>query len=180
MRCGGSSPLARGLLLLVVVRPLAERIIPARAGFTGAGCEVQAVERDHPRSRGVYRARLRNASEVGGSSPLARGLPGSSRGNRPPRMDHPRSRGVYSLDRSNVATRSGSSPLARGLRCPTASASLTPGIIPARAGFTSSYKEDMAKARDHPRSRGVYRTPRNGSDRHCGSSPLARGLRARV
>ena len=70
----GSSPLARGLLLAGGERDEGQRIIPARAGFTGAaiglGCGVQ----DHPRSRGVY-ARPPRAEDVArGSSPLARGL----------------------------------------------------------------------------------------------------------
>ena len=54
MRMAGSSPLARGLLVLVAVlgRPL--RIIPARAGFTPARPARWRACWDHPRSRGVY------------------------------------------------------------------------------------------------------------------------------
>ena len=50
----GSSPLARGLPVRPCGEALADRIIPARAGFTGE-VGVRAVHfRDHPRSRGVY------------------------------------------------------------------------------------------------------------------------------
>ena len=70
--------------------------------------------------------------------------------------DHPRSRGVYKLMRNMGLMLLGSSPLARGLQeCPRRSVR-TPGIIPARAGFTPRSTHFSAKNRDHPRSRGVY------------------------
>ena len=71
----GSSPLARGLRPAVhrPVRP--PRIIPARAGFTVAAHILTGWPQDHPRSRGVYLGVHRGVSVVGGSSPLARGLP---------------------------------------------------------------------------------------------------------
>ena len=50
----GSSPLARGLLALVIVVAAVARIIPARAGFTSPNALVRRESRDHPRSRGVY------------------------------------------------------------------------------------------------------------------------------
>ena len=115
-----------------------------------------------------------------GSSPLARGLlPGAAchwhgRGIIPARAgftpteeeswggctDHPRSRGVYSGRRRRIGVTCGSSPLARGLHfCPPVVDSLD-GIIPARAGFTTSASGPPASA--------------------AGSSPLARGLRLPV
>ena len=51
---GGSSPLARGLLLCRGRLPCAGWIIPARAGFTVGECGDDALGQDHPRSRGVY------------------------------------------------------------------------------------------------------------------------------
>ena len=75
----GSSPLARGLPPHRCWRHLRERIIPARAGFTRSGLWRTVRSWDHPRSRGVY-ARLSGGRWMdGGSSPLARGLPGASR-----------------------------------------------------------------------------------------------------
>ena len=50
----GSSPLARGLLGDVGGDDEAGRIIPARAGFTAGGDDLEGLVADHPRSRGVY------------------------------------------------------------------------------------------------------------------------------
>ena len=49
-------------------------------------------------------------------------------------------------------------------------------IIPARAGFTLRAAGEPDAIRDHPRSRGVYRTLCTRSVLDEGSSPLARGL----
>ena len=132
----GSSPLARGLRMRTSTTPTTTGIIPARAGFTrDIGRGNSGVE-DHPRSRGVYSHPAITFPVSGGSSPLARGLPGHGHsrvgddriiparaGFTRPRdqdghvlRDHPRSRGVYfglSCDRWQDG---GSSPLARGLR----------------------------------------------------------------
>ena len=51
----GSSPLARGLPPGMRLSANRVRIIPARAGFTGALPQARGRIRDHPRSRGVYR-----------------------------------------------------------------------------------------------------------------------------
>ena len=151
----GSSPLARGLPGRRGRRPGAGRIIPARAGFTGRLPPGRGGVGDHPRSRGVYRARHRRSARRWGSSPLARGLPiyrATAREERriiPARAgftswadyvltwegDHPRSRGVY---------RRRHPVFLRGLWIIPARAGFTlkrernshAGIIPARAGFT--------------------------------------------
>ena len=73
--------------------------------------------------------------------------------------------------------RSGSSPLARGLRKRWWFIALVIGIIPARAGFTGRMLADELARRDHPRSRGVYRSASPATTPATGSSPLARGLR---
>ena len=91
-------------------------------------------------------------------------------------QDHPRSRGVYKHASSEGYQTTGSSPLARGLRCIRINRACPTGIIPARAGFTYIDKWGEVKAKDHPRSRGVY-APLSFVDRLAlGSSPLARGL----
>ena len=132
----GSSPLARGLRLTPVLRIVVGGIIPARAGFTEPDDEIGRGQGDHPRSRGVYSSPTLSGSTVSGSSPLARGL-------RVPLRDR-------------VADHHGSSPLARGLHRPGGGRSMSLGIIPARAGFTSPRGRRRAAGRDHPRSRGVY------------------------
>ena len=192
----GSSPLARGLPEETAAFRLARRIIPARAGFTGAPSCTGGVHRDHPRSRGVYTRTPGRWRHGDGSSPLARGLrqagdhapraagiiPARAGFTRPrPRSspsggDHPRSRGVYFLTLPRRLCFFGSSPLARGLRRPRLPGRPRRRIIPARAGFTTMDEEAIGQPEDHPRSRGVYchgRHPRSGFG---GSSPLARGL----
>ena len=74
----------------------------------------------------------------------------------------------------------GSSPLARGLPGEGLFIVYASGIIPARAGFTLSLSELCRCTPDHPRSRGVYVRGERGEDCRGGSSPLARGLHARV
>ena len=111
----GSSPLARGLLLLLQERR-------ERLG-------------DHPRSRGVYSLPEKSVFGTQGSSPLARGLllvgvkDALALGIIPARAgftptvagatggdaDHPRSRGVYRRRTQWGGRHPGSSPLARGL-----------------------------------------------------------------
>ena len=131
----GSSPLARGLLLRPRTTGRAQRIIPARAGFTMPGKHASGKFTDHPRSRGVYRRAPPRGSCSPGSSPLARGLrpdrysadrmegiiparagftPACSTRSPWPR-DHPRSRGVYHHEQLPTEAGGGSSPLARGL-----------------------------------------------------------------
>ena len=172
------------------------RIIPARAGFTWYNPPSAPLHPDHPRSRGVYVQMARSCVSRTGSSPLARGLllPLEIRvwdgGIIPARAgftgvgniqvehfrDHPRSRGVYSPDASPRRTPRGSSPLARGLLFLFIVSILRVRIIPARAGFTPSWRPLRRGSRDHPRSRGVYYSGSVPKRTMCGSSPLARGL----
>ena len=154
----GSSPLARGLPILFSYLRLNVGIIPARAGFTRALSPPARGPPDHPRSRGVYPSIVRSRSSRRGSSPLARGLrvvdlPLGEDGRIIPARagftssavsrsgcsrDHPRSRGVYFSAAIVSEMPAGSSPLARGLPEFGNGATPTVGIIPARAGFTSS------------------------------------------
>ena len=195
----GSSPLARGLLHIDTGGKLTGGIIPARAGFTSDPHHRPVARQDHPRSRGVYAVSAMTWPEIRGSSPLARGLrgcgcygPGGGRiiparaGFTLPRMmagptmrDHPRSRGVYCdlVPLSDGVP--GSSPLARGLRARFLAEAAQVRIIPARAGFTPIDRHIARALSDHPRSRGVYEADGAGWSGRAGSSPLARGLRAR-
>ena len=143
--------------------------------------------------------RALRSRRAAGSSPLARGLHrhphGDVRRRRiiPARAgftstvaqavkdgsDHPRSRGVYSSPNIGPVKSPGSSPLARGLLVDWLVNTAWPWIIPARAGFTSSWRSPARVTSDHPRSRGVYPRGRTDIRLEQGSSPLARGLRAR-
>ena len=192
----GSSPLARGLPRTIAASERRSGIIPARAGFTCQGPRRTGRARDHPRSRGVYLRDKFTAPTLVGSSPLARGLREGDgvvsrrRGIIPARAgftcfrfvafrvsrDHPRSRGVYHPSAGRRVPPGGSSPLARGLPIPPCASDDGDGIIPARAGFTSTVDGVDLRARDHPRSRGVYMGELKEKYLPNGSSPLARGL----
>ena len=175
----GSSPLARGLRAAVEDDGAAARIIPARAGFTTAVRFVHWVQRDHPRSRGVYLVSAGVGGGGGGIIPARAGF--TTRGRVAPRMagDHPRSRGVYFSMSSRRLHTDGSSPLARGLLVVVSGRVFSCGIIPARAGFTDTLSCHNRLVGDHPRSRGVYGPWGSPMWWWGGSSPLARGLRAR-
>ena len=175
----GSSPLARGLRMVLAVVMLRSRIIPARAGFTTSTVTGLDHSPDHPRSRGVYPPAASTPALWAGSSPLARGL-------RRQRRRHRRSRGIiparagFTLASAPAAWRaSGSSPHARGLRPLPGHSVRHAGIIPARAGFTFLRDASLAAILDHPRSRGVYNDRWQASWNAAGSSPLARGLLVR-
>ena len=193
----GSSPLARGLQLLIRASQIGRGIIPARAGFTLTVINGLRLVRDHPRSRGVYARALFTWVIKLGSSPLARGLQhgqsvhvktrriiparaGFTAHRRPRKIhwwDHPRSRGVYARRKVLSSTVTGSSPLARGLLKKLKIYSPRQRIIPARAGFTIHCAPKRPLSKDHPRSRGVYPILTAHMFQPEGSSPLARGLR---
>ena len=175
----GSSPLARGLHLGPARAARGCGIIPARAGFTPSGLRARRLGPDHPRSRGVYPATFSQTTTCGGSSPLARGLPAVQVVVIWFQTDHPRSRGIYASCAHSWKSSLGSSPLARGLQGAAAGGGAGAGIIPARAGFTRSWRYSTTRGWDHPRSRGVYMAGERVDIDATGSSPLARGLRRR-
>ena len=151
----GSSPLARGLRERRDRRAEDQRIIPARAGFT------------------VRRGQAGRPARI---IPARAGFTGRGAFQEPKHMDHPRSRGVYGYEVGSLSRSHGSSPLARGLLSVRWCTGRGGGIIPARAGFTTSGFLLQCAAADHPRSRGVYNMNLDGLPHYPGSSPLARGL----
>ena len=129
--------------------------------------------------RKVYHMVYFIVTEVGGSSPHARGLltdgeGGTVVGRIIPAC--PRMRGVYIRNPIASFTYMGSSPLARGLPPEDQCGARLLRIIPARAGFTSGSRSCCSPRRDHPRSRGVYNPHWEHGIVAEGSSPLARGL----
>ena len=152
----GSSPLARGAHVMGLALGAGNRIIPARAGCTGATTSTALTSADHPRSRGVHLVHGEVIDALLGSSPLARGarspwqvlggalgiIPARAGCTRPAAArslcpgDHPRSRGVHCGHCVRSTSLRGSSPLARGARRGLSPPGLGPGIIPARAGCT--------------------------------------------
>ena len=192
----GSSPHARGLLLLFAASFWIAGIIPARAGFTNFTIPSSTTGKDHPRTRGVYTSPADKYVSENGSSPHARGLQVLSRERRElsgiiparagftkleipvtkSRPDHPRTRGVYVQVLFTLVCVRGSSPHARGLPLVADIGGVGGGIIPARAGFTRMHSRVGHGLWDHPRTRGVYSTGRLALRRLIGSSPHARGL----
>ena len=152
-------------------------IIPARAGFTGSYRSSSRRTRDHPRSRGVYRNDGAHPSFCWRIIPARAGFTLIPVHTAEMTGDHPRSRGVYVGQASLAHLSEGSSPLARGLRMTKSVGRIEAGIIPARAGFTSSAGPTGPWKADHPRSRGVYVQRELPIELIRGSSPLARGLR---
>ena len=152
---------------------------------------------DHPRSRGEYEAFTQAGYGTEGSSPLSRGIlepvrPSPFKGGIIPALagntafppatstssrDHPRSRGEYLQTRVLRPLREGSSPLSRGIRLSLTGTFGEGGIIPALAGNTGFFLVRHQSSRDHPRSRGEYRSAVRGPTSEPGSSPLSRGIR---
>ena len=88
---------------------------------------------------------------------------------------HPRSRGEHITASARANSSGGSSPLARGTLNELRQAITFPGLIPARAGNTSSRSILTPPAGAHPRSRGEHDKNVVKPYMLPGSSPLARG-----
>ena len=194
----GSSPLARGARRVEHPHRVGCGLIPARAGSTADGRHLGRGERAHPRSRGEHEVHFDAGGVYNGSSPLARGAQPGLRGELlrlrliparagstwagSPRSTgsraHPRSRGEHKAAAASGREVHGSSPLARGAHRGVVLALVGAGLIPARAGSTTSTRRRPSTPRAHPRSRGEHL----GSSRRLavvpGSSPLARGARS--
>ena len=191
----GSSPLARGPPRPSRCIAVRSGLIPARAGTTSCAKAPPALARAHPRSRGDHRACSHASRARLGSSPLARGPPRNIHTNDygvgliPARAGttvkdgeverageaHPRSRGDHSDSAGELHGVRGSSPLARGPRPRCERPPCHRGLIPARAGTTSSARRAHDIKRAHPRSRGDHGVDAWYAPGETGSSPLARG-----
>ena len=152
----GSSPHARGTpSIFPNIKPRIG-IIPACAGNTLRTDRLKCPSRDHPRMRGEHRLSHFSLSQMGGSSPHARGTPvhaqpddlgegiipacagntASPTRRRSSRRDHPRMRGEHCMTMSERYEVSGSSPHARGTLLHAYDRRVDDGIIPACAGNT--------------------------------------------
>ena len=90
---------------------------------------------------------------------------------------HPRSRGENNRRRVVAWARPGSSPLTRGKPTVTVGRRVTAGLIPARAGKTSTETPQYPSWWAHPHSRGENRVFPSRNECTSGSSPLTRGKR---
>ena len=156
----GSSPLARGTHSWTSALFGAPRLIPARAGNTGSVRFEVPVGSAHPRSRGEHTLHLLPHAQHSGSSPLARGTP------------------LLALGR--LGAWCGSSPLARGTHGEVERFACHFRLIPARAGNTVMWRYCRVVMPAHPRSRGEHTLHEIHDSASTGSSPLARGTRARL
>ena len=197
IQAAGSSPHARGALVHVLVKGLADGIIPACAGSTRLWESSHDLHRDHPRMRGEHFDRAAIAHKDIGSSPHARGALRARRrrpfemgiipacagstvalsGQKMPSQDHPRMRGEHRAPVSMSRAPSGSSPHARGALPNARLSVIRRGIIPACAGSTTRTRSCARCAGDHPRMRGEHASASWSVVVLLGSSPHARGAR---
>ena len=173
----GSSPLARGTLVVGGRRTGRQRFIPAGAGNTGDRDTERPPSSVHPRWRGEHPEPHEQIAGRAGSSPLARGthkfgqrevfsqrfIPAGA-GNTPARFFpspalsvHPRWRGEHLRAKKARANNNGSSPLARGTRPRSARPARNQRFIPAGAGNTDAVAVCRHPFTVHPRWRGEHR-----------------------
>ena len=194
-RTAGSSPHARGTLVIHHHIDVDGGIIPACAGNTHLHVFRPISHADHPRMRGEHCRILSRGVTRGGSSPHARGTlrhippPAIITGIIPAcagnttsahtvscrRWDHPRMRGEHGATQVDEFVAVGSSPHARGTPMNRGVDKNHSGIIPACAGNTGISLTKADADRDHPRMRGEHYFPYAQASYFLGSSPHARG-----
>ena len=132
----GSSPHARGTLVMASCTSLTMGIIPACAGNTDGSYEdMTEVGGSSPHARGTPTARPANTRQAG-IIPACAGNTRRPAPSRPSIRDHPRMRGEHMTIKTRFLPGRGSSPHARGTPSDAASLFRFSGIIPACAGNT--------------------------------------------
>ena len=169
--------------------------IPARAGNTIARSASGWCSWDHPRVCGKHQAGISATQKALESSPRVRGtlerrrwrqlrhgiIPACAGNTRPScergftARDHPRVRGEHVTVYAWEAHYLESSPRVRGTHPVDFGAVLHVGIIPARAGNTSSFARRSGSTRDHPRACGEHINEMGVGLALMGSSPRVRG-----
>ena len=152
--CSGSSPRARGALL-IGMNPL------FRGGSSPRARGAPHPAPKQPQSRGIIPA---CAGSTAGTLAAPR-----------PTGDHPRVRGEHVVQYLIPEAAQGSSPRARGALDLLEADGHLAGIIPACAGSTQGDPRQDPGRQDHPRVRGEHRGQEPHRLRVQGSSPRARG-----
>ena len=172
---GGSSPHTRGAHPVGLVRGRGLGIIPAYAGSTSpTASAADWAYGSSPHTRGARRRRR-------GRSAATRIIPayaGSTlRADRfcACRRDHPRIRGEHGDAFMLTVGGWGSSPHTRGAQSAPGHRQGIRRIIPAYAGSTRAYCQELPKSGDHPRIRGEHSTVPIALIATAGSSPHTRG-----
>ncbi len=191
----GSSPRERGAQPGVSEAVREPGLIPARAGSTAVVASGVLDGQAHPRASGEHDDFHYIDRAAQGSSPRERGalarVDGDGRGDGliPARAGstdvaqsgilggeaHPRASGEHSASASRPTISSGSSPRERGAPRPRARCAGRHGLIPARAGSTSSGPGLRGPSRAHPRASGEHPPRASHSAGPSGSSPRERG-----
>ena len=174
----GSSPHTRGAHPVGLVRGRGLGIIPAYAGSTSpTASAADWAYGSSPHTRGARRRRR-------GRSAATRIIPayaGSTlRADRfcACRRDHPRIRGEHGDAFMLTVGGWGSSPHTRGAQSAPGHRQGIRRIIPAYAGSTRAYCQELPKSGDHPRIRGEHSTVPIALIATAGSSPHTRGALA--
>ena len=195
IRIVGSSPRVRGKPGGWRTPALPPRLIPARAGKTNQLVMSFYIPEAHPRACGENRTRGVWDPGFQGSSPRVRGklqsldrlvlaaglIParagktwrGRGAGGRP--GAHPRACGENLIRQPEAGRPRGSSPRVRGKHRRCNSSKQDRGLIPARAGKTSSRGSSSRSIGAHPRACGENYTLCTFYTVQTGSSPRVRG-----
>ena len=172
----GSSPHTRGARVHVFDDGVCGGIIPAYAGSTTATNANSRTDTDHPRIRGEHSLVHTDGVLKPGSSPHTRGarpnigvsgtrsriIPAYAGSTLPLAVwcaldeDHPRIRGEHRVGDPVGGEVAGSSPHTRGAPSATHINSQSLRIIPAYAGSTKTWDDDVSTSWDHPRIRGEH------------------------
>ena len=191
----GSSPRGRGKLIALLGCRVLWRLIPARAGKTGARAVTGLGRPAHPRAGGENWPCQTRFFLLFGSSPRGRGkqqgrahgvfqvglIP--ARAGKTPwtacssstRRAHPRAGGENSPSIPYRAESAGSSPRGRGKLLAVTSAARGAGLIPARAGKTNLLMRHSRLKQAHPRAGGENIIVFDNLPKAEGSSPRGRG-----
>ena len=150
----GSSPRVRGKLRLFEVIGGRRGLIPARAGKTMSWSIMIRGSSAHPRACGENLELGVEGVEVGGSSPRVRGKPVVTMGTSAEMTAHPRACGENVSAKQEEPGDGGSSPRVRGKLLPLPTPLACVGLIPARAGKTTSAPPTAVGVSAHPRACG--------------------------
>ena len=195
----GSSPRARGTPFAQKEAVKKIRFIPACAGNTMRMVNMSESSTVHPRVRGEHSPTVQATVYLFGSSPRARGtrhtiasngsfdrfIPACAGNTLPPfgasisLAVHPRVRGEHRSAAESDDFPPGSSPRARGTQNGPARGRAGCRFIPACAGNTFIVHWCRLLITVHPRVRGEHPDPLQSALGAAGSSPRARGTRAR-
>ena len=175
-------------------------LIPARAGKTINRSYARSIAQAHPRACGENQSYMDIQPWRTGSSPRVRGkLPYRARGRGDLRLiparagktdgaggedredrAHPRACGENITLTILMPVAPGSSPRVRGKLGDPNDWPKPIGLIPARAGKTSSASRSRPRSAAHPRACGENTSGRHGCPYGVGSSPRVRGKLLRL